>query len=160
MAGRPLLLIACSRRKAAGLRRGRAWDIYDGALYRVLKKLFRENPAAAESVEVLIVSAKYGVVRADQRITTYDERLTPTVARRRGGFWADRLRRAVAGRRFPAVHVNLGRDYLAVLPDLAALFPSTAIQRATGGIGQRCAATRRWILDQSADIRTALNVAV
>ncbi|HEX4590453.1 MAG TPA: hypothetical protein VH120_11020, partial [Gemmataceae bacterium] len=94
---RPLLLIACSQRKTTGLRRGRAWDIYDGALYRVLKKLFRDRPEAARSVEVLIVSAKYGVVRADQRITTYDERLTPPLARQRGDFWAEGLRQAVAG---------------------------------------------------------------
>src|SRR5437588_679420 len=100
MVGRPLLLIACSRRKAAGVRRGRAWDIYDGALYRVLKKLFREHPAAATSVDVLIVSAKYGVVRPDERITTYDLRLTPALARRQGDFWANGLRRAAAGRRF------------------------------------------------------------
>lgn len=150
MSGRPLLLIACSRRKAAGLRRGRAWDIYDGALYRVLKKLFRERPDVTDSVEILIVSAKYGVVPADRRITTYDERLTPALVRRRGRFWADRLRRAVAGRRFSDVHVNLGRDYLRVLPDLSGVFPDAGIEWAAGGIGRRCAQTRRWILNRSA----------
>ena len=36
-----LLLIGCSRRKAVGLRRGRAWDLYDGPLFQVLKKSLR-----------------------------------------------------------------------------------------------------------------------
>jgi hypothetical protein len=149
MPSRPLLLIACSQRKTAGMRRGRAWDIYDGALYRVLKKLFREWPEAARRVEVLIVSAKYGVVRPDQRITTYDERLTPALARRRGAFWADQLKRAVAGRQFPAVHINLGRNYLQVLPDLAGVFDGAVMESAAGGIGIRSAQTREWVISRA-----------
>ncbi len=148
MTRRPLLLIACSRRKAAGVRRGPAWDVYDGALYRVLKKLFREHPSTASVAEILIVSAKYGVVWADEPITTYDVRLTPALARRRGDFWAERLRQAVARQRFSAIHVNLGRDYLKVLPDLVSMFRGAPLEWTSGGIGSRCAQTRRWLLEQ------------
>lgn len=148
MTTRPLLLIACSQRKTAGLRRGPAWEVYDGVLYRILKKLFRERPAAAQAVEILIVSAKYGVVRPEQRLTTYELRLTPALAQRRGSFWKDGLRAAVARRRFPAVHVNLGRDYLAVLPGLSSLFRDAPIDWAAGGIGRRCAQTKRWAAER------------
>jgi hypothetical protein len=143
-----LLLIACSSRKAAGVKRGRAWDIYDGRLFQVLKKALRDTAGWQERLHVLIVSARYGVLRADALIDSYEERLTPILARQRGALWAEGLRRTLAGQSYRAVHVNLGRDYLRVLPGLTDLFPGTVIDRAEGGIGARNAQTRRWVLDQ------------
>lgn len=143
-----LLLIGCSRRKASGVRRGRAWDLYDGPLFQVLKKALRDRSGWEDEVLVLIVSAKHGVLRADRVIATYDEELTEASARRRAGRFARQLRTAIAGRRFRAVHVNLGRAYVAALPDLDELFASTVIDRASGGIGTRNARTRHWVLEQ------------
>lgn len=143
-----LLLIACSRRKRASLKRGRAWDLYDGRLFQVLKKALRDATWWQERVHVLIVSARQGVLRADAIIEPYDERLTPAVARQRGEVWAADLRREVAGQSYRAIHVNLGRDYLQALPELAEVFPGVQIDWATGGIGARNAQTRRWVLRQ------------
>jgi hypothetical protein len=145
-----LLLLGCSRRKAAGLRRGRAWDLYDGPTFQVLKKALRDRPGWEDEIMVLIVSAKYGVIRSDRVVATYDERLTPASARLRGDRFARQLRSEVHGRRLRAVHVNLGRAYLAALPDLDALFDPAPVDRATGGIGVRNAQTRRWVLEQLA----------
>src|SRR6185437_2373389 len=50
---------------------------------------------------------------------------------RRGRF-SRQLREEVKGRRFRAVHVNLGRLYLSALPDLDALFAPMAVDRAAG----------------------------
>ncbi len=146
--GPALLLIGCSRRKSAGLRRGRAWEIYDGPLFQVLKKALRGRPGWEASVAVLIVSARHGVIGPDRIISTYNERLTPESARRRGDFWARHLRSAVAGRIYRAVHANLGRDYACVLPDLDELFGPAPLERAAGNIGVRNAQTRRWLLGQ------------
>lgn len=143
-----LLLIGCSRRKAAGLRRGRAWDLYDGPLFQVLKKALRGRSGWEADVTVLIVSAKHGVLRADRVITTYDERLTASAARSRAGRFGRQLRSLIAGRRFRAIHINLGRHYHEALPDLDALFAPVPVERASGGIGSRNAQTRRWLLGQ------------
>ena len=146
-----LLLPGCSRRKAAGLRRGRAWDLYDGPSFQVLKKAAAsDRPGWEAEIAVLIVSARYGVIGADRVIATYDERLTPAAARLRGDRFARQLRAEVEGRRFRAVHVNLGRTYLAALPSLDDLFAPTPVDRAAGGIGVRNARTRRWVLGQLA----------
>ncbi len=48
-----LLLIGCSQRKAVGLRRGRAWDLYDGPLFQVLKKALRGREGWEAEVTVL-----------------------------------------------------------------------------------------------------------
>lgn len=146
--GPALLLMGCSRRKSPRLRRGPAWDLYDGPLFQVLKKALRDRPGWEADVAILIVSARHGVIDAGRVIATYDERLTAELSRRRGDPWARQLRAAVAGRSFRAVHVNLGRDYLGVLPDLGELFGTIPLERAVGGIGSRNAQTRRWVLGQ------------
>jgi hypothetical protein len=143
-----LLLIGCSRRKTMGLRRGRAWDVYDGPLFQVLKKALRGRAGWDAVVSVLIVSAKHGVIRADRVIATYDERLTALAAREQAERFGRQLRMLIAGRRFRAVQVNLGRHYLEALPDLDRLFTQTPVDRASGGIGVRNAQTRRWLLEQ------------
>jgi len=147
-----LLLIGCSRRKAAGLQRGRAWDIYDGPLFQVLKKALRNRAGWERQLTVLIISAKHGVLRSDRVISTYDEQLTPRVAGQRGARFALQLRSETAGRRFRAVHINLGRLYRSVLPDLDDLFAPLTVDWASGGIGVRNAATRRWVLGQLGDL--------
>ena len=141
-----LLLMACSQRKTIGLARGPAWDLYDGQLFRILKNLFRQLPMSKSGLRILIVSARHGIVRPGQVIETYDERITREMSAERRARWAKQLRREVFGRRFRAVHVNLGRDYLRALPNLCEVLPDTAIDWASGGIGVRNSQTRRWVL--------------
>jgi hypothetical protein len=143
-----LLLVGCSRRKSAGMRRGRAWDLYDGPSFQVLKKALNSRVGWEHELAVLIVSAKYGVVRADRVIASYDEQLTPATVLARGDRFARQLRAAIAGYRFQSIHVNLGRLYLAALPDLDALFAPAPVDRASGGIGVRNSRMRRWVLDR------------
>ena len=146
--GPALLVVGCSRRKSSRLRRGHAWDIYDGPLFQVLKKALRGRVGWEVEIAMLIVSAKYGVIGRDRVISTYDELLTDELARSRGDFWARQLHDATAGRSFRSAHVNLGRAYLAVLPDLGEACGTAPLDWATGGIGNRNAQTRRWVLSQ------------
>jgi hypothetical protein len=143
---RALLILACSQRKRTET--GAAWDVYDGRTFQVLKKLFRECGRPA-GLDILIVSAKHGVIRATRRIDPYDAKLT---AGGEPGRWATNLRRLTAGREYAAVFVNLGRHYLRAVGDVRALFPAATF--AAGGIGERNAQTRAWVASQGAN-RTA-----
>jgi hypothetical protein len=146
--GPALLLLSCSRRKSSRVTRGPAWDVYDGPLYQVLKKLLRGHPDWPSRLRILIVSARHGLLEPDQVIDTYDDRMTAARAGRCGDEWGSRLRELVVGRRFRAVHVNLGQDYLRALPGLAALLAPTPIEWASGGIGVRNAQTKGWVARQ------------
>jgi hypothetical protein len=142
-----LLLIGCSRRKARGVAAGRAWDVYDGRLFQVLKKALRGVEGWERQIDVLIVSARYGVIRAHELIEAYDARMKVECAGRPEEFWSGALRRAIRRRCYRTVHVNLGGDYLRVLPRVGELFGGAKVEMAHGGIGQRNAQTRRWVLD-------------
>lgn len=143
MAG-ALLLMGCSSRKVAGDRGRRAWDVYDGRLFQVLKKLFRQR-GRPPGLDILIVSARYGVIREARRIVAYDDRLG--VSPVRGNVvWAAQLRRLIRDRDYCRVHVNLGAVYRAALPDLRDEFRTADVSFAEGGIGKRNAASRAWVL--------------
>lgn len=139
---RLLLIIACSQRKASGLSAGAAWDVYDGVLYRMLKKRLGPPSSWPAWLDVLIVSARYGVIRPGRRIRTYDQTMP---AGGRPGRWAGMLRRLVAGDHYRFVHVNLGRAYQTAIGDMAGLFPKAEVTAAAGGIGQRAAQTAAWV---------------
>jgi hypothetical protein len=139
---RALLIIACSQRKTAGMAAGAAWDVYDGVVYRVLKKRLGTRDNWPAWFDVLIVSAKYGVIRPSRRIHTYDQ----TMPRNdRLGQWAGTLRDLVAGGDYRFVHINLGRAYQNAIGDMAGLFPNADVTNAAGGIGQRASQTAAWV---------------
>ena len=149
---RSLLIIACSRRKSAGMAAGTAWEIYDGVVYRMLKKRLGPPDDWPAGLDVLIVSARYGVILPTRRIETYDQAMPPDG---RPGRWMGRLRRLVAGRDYRFVHVNLGRAYQEAIGELAGLFPRAEVTTASGGIGRRAAHTAAWITARWSTDRTA-----
>ncbi len=144
---RSLLVLACSARKSARVRRGPAWEVYDGRVYQVLKKLLRDHPSWRESLDILIVSARHGVIDSKRVVSIYDDRLTSARSADLARRSARQLRRNVAGRYYQAAHANLGRIYREAVPDLSAILAPAPIDWASGGIGARNAQTRGWVAD-------------
>src|SRR5438552_17811796 len=74
-----LLILSCSERKVPGRGLLRAIDGYDGPAFRVLRKYLRARPLHAPTV--LILSAIFGLMAADEPIPVYNVRLSPSSAR-------------------------------------------------------------------------------
>ena len=72
---RKLLIIGCSERKSKLLGFRPAIDRYDGPTYRILRKMHREVNFP-ENVDVLIISAKYGLISLYELIEDYDQCMT------------------------------------------------------------------------------------
>jgi hypothetical protein len=66
-----LLILGCSKLKR--LDSGPALDIYDGPAFRLLRK---RKPLLTCDIDVLIVSARYGLISATEPIERYDETLS------------------------------------------------------------------------------------
>jgi hypothetical protein len=126
--------------------------MYDGVMYRMLKKRLGPRDRWPASLDVLIVSAKYGVIRPGRRIRPYDQTMP---AGGRPGRLTGALRRLVAGNDYRFIHVNLGWAYQTAIGDVAALFPKARITVAAGGIGQRAAKTGAWVKARLRQCRTA-----
>ena len=79
LSGRHLLIISCSKTKNSQLRNNEEITLpaitgYDGKIFLTLRKAFREGLGL--NVDVLIISAKYGLLRATDEISYYEERMT------------------------------------------------------------------------------------
>ena len=65
------LLLACSKRKRIVSGSVPALDLYDGGAYRVVRKLRRER-GLPDGLHILILSARYGLLKAEESIELYD----------------------------------------------------------------------------------------
>jgi hypothetical protein len=70
-----LLIVTCSQRKRSDPGLLPALERYDGIFLRILRKALREGHWSG-TLEVLIISAKYGLLELDTVIENYDLRMT------------------------------------------------------------------------------------
>jgi len=104
---RTLLVQGCSDAKNDGP--AEAFDLYDGYYYRILKKAKRED-TFDQSIDILILSAKYGLLRPDIVIEKYDREMSSERASmfRKQGLPTDL---AYLAGEYDRVVVNLGATY-------------------------------------------------
>ncbi|MGE9810295.1 DUF6884 domain-containing protein [Ferroplasma acidiphilum] len=65
-----LLLVSCTKRKSSGS--GKAINVYDGQYFHVIRKRYRPDAG----IDIKIISAKYGLIDADDEIDPYDHKMT------------------------------------------------------------------------------------
>ena len=71
-----LLILSCSQRKRPTKGKLPALKRYDGPAFRVMNKFMRVCPSEVHLPDVYILSAKFGLISADQPIPSYDHRMT------------------------------------------------------------------------------------
>ena len=139
-----LLILSCSRRKLD--RPAPALELYDGPLFRVVRKAMRDGVGPGD-VAVYILSARYGLIPARRVIEPYDRRMTPARARE----LEPRVFRVLAyiahGGRFDEVYIEVGQDYLPALPGEEVLwfFFGCPVRYGRGTIGKRARALKEWL---------------
>jgi len=99
-----LLLISCSASKR-NFRNKPAIEVYDGPAYRILRKYNAPN------VDVLILSAKYGLIDSKKKISNYDMKMTKEIAQQIRGPATRKLINVMNTHNYQDVHVNLGKTY-------------------------------------------------
>ena len=143
--GKSLLVIACSRRKVHRVGAIPAMERYDGVNYQVLRKAVREG-RWPEGVDLLILSAKHGLVEPDVCIEEYDQLMTPERARELWPEARPALSQRVDRGEFDEVFLNLGKNYrLAIDGWEAELSCRPHVTYAQGGIGQKASAMLNWL---------------
>jgi len=139
-----LLVLGCSKRKRPHHGVLPAIERYDGPNYRVLRKARREG-SWPPNLEVLIVSAKHGLISAEGPIGNYDLLLT----RERASALQQRVGRQLDSHlervEYREVFINLGRIYLLTLTHSARLPLLSRVLYASGGIGQRMSQMKAWL---------------
>lgn len=136
-----LLIIPCSKIKKPQSDIC-ALDLYDGPFYRLIRKY---HP---KSFEILILSAKYGIIKSDEIISYYDQKMTKERANELNDTIHFFLSRYLVENQFENVYINLGKLYFAALEPSMKLFYNMDVHQASGGIGLRLHQLKKWISQQ------------
>jgi uncharacterized protein DUF6884 len=143
---RHLLILACSQRKREDAGLLPAIERYDGVNFRLLHKAKREGYWPA-GLRVLILSAKYGLLEADEPIENYDLRMTRDHAMGFQESVSHHLNEVLGEADWHGIFVNLGRDYLPAIAAASELSRfGDSVFYAQGGIGERMAQLKKWLL--------------
>lgn len=144
-----MLVVACSRRKLRAKGAMPAIDRYDGVNYRVLHKAVREGRWPPQ-VDVLILSAKHGLLEPNSHIEDYDQLMTTDRARELLPEVCPDLAERVDRGGYEEVFLNLGRSYrLAIDGWETRLGHQPRVIYAQGGIGQKASAMLRWLREKA-----------
>lgn len=139
-----LLIISCSAQKVSTPETLSALDRYDGPTYRSLRKARCEGQVP-EKLDVLIISAKYGLIPCQHPVDDYNqvmtperaEALRPEIQRKLTGFMATKK----GG--YAQVFINLGKTYRQTLEGFH--WGSVSTLEASGGIGLKTSQMKAWL---------------
>lgn len=141
---RYLLIIACSQRKRSDPGLLPAITRYDGGSFRVLRKAKREG-CWAENLNVLILSAKYGLIETSTLIANYEQRISCERAKEIQNQVLQSLKTYSKQNSYTQVYIDLSRDYQIAIEGIAELFSTSQLIYAKGRIGERLKYLKNWI---------------
>ena len=135
-----LIIMSCSKTKKP-LEQVRAIDLYDGQAFRIIKK---HSPG---DLEILIISAKYGIIHSKDIISHYDQVMTVSKAIELRDEVEKETRRITKCNRTEKVFLYLGHPYnLSISKELMSYLDEYLnLQTATGPIGKRLHQLKEWL---------------
>ena len=137
---RRLLIINCSQRKKRVIE-APAIDVYDGPSYRILRKHTKSD------MDILILSAKYGLITHDERISNYDQRMTKQRALDLRDETTTKLVSVIKTHDYHEVYVDLGAAYRYAIDFNDPVLRSINFKFNKGTIGIRLHNLKTWLED-------------
>lgn len=107
-----MIIMSCSDRKNRYRDAHSAIDVYDGQFYSILKNFFVEYPDLEVNTEVLIVSAKYGLIRSTNLISYYDLKMDSEIAESQKDSNTKKLLKYIEKYKPEKILVVMGETYL------------------------------------------------
>jgi len=114
-----LLVQSCSATKQEVKNPVQALDLYDGYFFKIIKKAARAG-RLQPGLDILIISAKHGIVKPDDKIGYYDQRMDVERAQDLNPKVVETITDRVAEEGHEKVWINLGKDYLPAVDGLEA----------------------------------------
>lgn len=139
-----LLFLSCSKAKSQEKELLPAIARYDGSLFRVLKKFLRSETGLAKNLSILILSAEYGLISADELIPFYDRAMDSARALELKQSLTPKLKNYLTNNNFQQIFICLGKKYRAVFGNLAFL-DSERVTFAEGATGVQQQQLKKWL---------------
>ena len=137
-----LLIISCSAKKKKFSRPAPAFEVYDGPIFRLLRKNLRSQ---SSKIDIIIISAKYGLITPRTRISYYDKLISKKEAYEWNGRIVGSLRDLIQKNNYSEILVCLGKRYLPVIDGLEKQIPEDCkLLYVNGRIGERMQKLKAW----------------
>ena len=141
-----LLILSCSRKKRSSPCLLPALERYNGPAYQVLNKFLRVHPSEAQSLDVYILSAEFGLVSASEPIPDYDRRMVSQRIKELQQPTLNELKQILIDKQYEEFFISLGKDYLRVLAGFESLIPTNLdVIVSTGTMGYKLGKLRNWL---------------
>jgi len=145
-----LLVISCSDKKNKSAGFLPAINRYTGAWYEVIGKLRREK-RLPRSLNIVIISARYGFLKSNDLIEYYDLKMTVERAEKLNPKILESFKSLVRHNHYDSIFINLGNDYIPAIEGLEHIIPQeTKLYFAKGRVGERKSQMKEWILSLEA----------
>lgn len=144
---RSLLIISCSGRKINTVGRMPVFERYDGQSYRIIRKAIREN-CFPSNLDILIISAKFGLLRWDEEIEDYDKLMSKEQAQKLRPSIQENLKSFLEGRDYDKLFINMGATYLETLEGFEWKKYFNEKIEAKGRIGEKSSQMKSWVRGQ------------
>jgi hypothetical protein len=123
-----------------------ALERYDGPAFQVLRKFIIECPTEARNLDIRILSAKFGLIPADQPTPCYDELMTTHRATLLNPTVLADVKRLFARCEYRKLLINIGQDYLPALTGYELFVPDDLeVAHASGSSGRRQTMLHDWL---------------
>ena len=143
-----LLIISCSKKKKKINSKLKAIELYDGVIFRTIKKTISESQIS-KLLDILIISAKYGLIKSTDKIRYYDEMMNENKVKLLKPQVTKRIQETLKNN-YDEIFINLGKNYILLVKDIEKFINSNSrIIYASGKIGKRLKQTKNWLLKLS-----------
>ena len=143
---RYLLVIPCSKRKISSKDETiPAIDLYNGPFYQTIKKTFRQN-GMLDNLDILILSAKYGLIPSNKMISNYDQIMTIERAKELKNHVTMEFKELLKDRYYTEIFINLGKTYTIALEESKNLLDDYNVYWGHGQIGERLHQLKTWLI--------------
>lgn len=146
---RKLLLLNCTKAKKQCIRPVPALELYNGRAFRAIRGM-RDGSLWPYSVDVKILSSKYGLINQNTQIELYDQELTPERAGEICAEACKALDLSMEGAQYQEVFVNMTPEYYRVLDESQEL-DKVRLSVAPGNSEERMARMVRWLMEIRAE---------
>ena len=134
-----LLILPCSKVKKQ-LTGVQAIELYDGPFYKVLRKNYPNN------LNVLILSAKYGLISSDKIISYYDQIMTINRAEELSSEIKVKLEYTVRNECYDEIFISLGKTYMFAIDESKNFLDKYNVYWGYGQIGERLHQLKEWTI--------------
>ena len=140
------LILGCSRTKNQSVALLPAIHRYEGPPFKVLRRFLKENPNNSGILDIYILSARYGMIEANESIPNYDEAMTHKRAVEMRNGVAEKIQKDLLPRKYGEIFLSMGKTYLQAIADIESpLNHHTQIIVSSGPAGKKLTELRNWL---------------